>query len=495
MTPGADGRAAAAHPGVGSSAAAPPADGVRFGTTAGRWVLLATVLGSGVAFLDGTVVNVALPTIGRDLRTGFATLQWVLDAYLLTLGSFVLVGGVLGDIYGRRRTFVLGLLAFVTASVACGLAPTPWLLVGARALQGVGAALLVPGSLAILSATFTPADRGRAVGAWSGLSGVSTAVGPFLGGYLVDASSWRWVFLINVPLVAVAVVVALRHVPESRDPAASTGRLDLPGAATAVLGLGLLVFALIEQPRLATAAVIALSAAGTATLVAFVVIESHRAHPMLPLELFRSRDFTVANLTTVVVYAALGGALFLVVLELQRVLHYSALASGAALLPVTLLLLLLSSRAGALSARTGPRLPMTVGPLLAGAGLLLLARIGPGASYLGTTLPGVLVFGLGLALTVAPLTTTVLAAVGPARSGVASGVNNAVARVAGLVAVAVLPLLAGLSDPAADIASDPAGVAFTAGFRRATVLAAALCTVGGLVSLVGLRNRTERPPP
>jgi EmrB/QacA subfamily drug resistance transporter len=467
---------------------------IHWGTAPGRWVLLATVLGSGVAFLDGTVVNVALAAIGRDLGAGFSTLQWVLDAYLLILGAFVLVGGVLGDLFGRRRIFVAGLLLFVVASIGCGLAPTAPVLVAGRAVQGLGAALLVPGSLAILSSSFAEADRGRAIGAWSGLSGVSTAVGPFLGGYLVDAVSWRWVFLINVPLVAAAVGIALRHVPETRDRAASTARLDLPGAVTAVVGLGLVVFALIEQPRLAAGAVTVLIAAGVVTLSIFVGIEARRTHPMLPLSLFRSRDFTVANLTTLAVYAALGAAPFLVVLELQRVLRYSALASGAALLPVTVLLLLLSPAAGALSARVGPRLPMTVGPLLAGVGLLLLARIGPGTTYLATVLPAATAFGGGLALTVAPLTTTVLAAVEPARAGVASGVSNAAARIAGLVAIAVVPLLAGLSDPATGVTADPAGVAFTAGFRRAMLLAAGGCAIGGLISLFGFRSRPGRSP-
>ncbi|MGI8681381.1 MAG: DHA2 family efflux MFS transporter permease subunit [Mycobacteriales bacterium] len=455
---------------------------VAYGSPAGRWILLATVLGSGVAFLDGTIVNVALPRIGTDLSAGFSALQWVLDGYLLTLGSLVLVGGALGDLYGRRRIFVTGLVCFGLASVGCGLAPSAGVLIGARAVQGAAAALLVPGSLAILSSAYGPADRGRAIGAWSGLAGIAGALGPFVGGYLVDAASWRWAFLINVPLIAVAVAVAVRHVPETRDPAydgmPALERLDLPGAVTGAAGLALCVYPLIEAGRLSGAAMAVLLAAGVACLGAFVLVEGRRRHPMLPLGLFRSRAFTVANLVTFVVYGALGGALFLVSIELQTQLGYSALESGAALIPVTVLLLAFSSRVGGLMSRTGARPLLTAGPLLASAGLVLMVRIAPGATYLTGVLPGIVVFGLGMTLVVAPITSTALGAVDANRSGVASGVNNAVARVAALLAVALLPLAAGL-------AGDPRG-SFTDGVHRALLMAAALCGGGGLLALVGL---------
>ena len=317
------------------------------GTREARWVLLATVLGSGVAFLDGTVVNVALPAIAEDLDASLGDLQWVLNAYLVTLSALVLLGGSLGDRYGRKRAFLAGLYLFTAASMLCGLAPNVSVLIGARALQGVGAALLVPGSLAIISASFHSDDQARAVGAWSGLSGISTALGPFVGGWLIDSVSWRLAFFVNLPMAA-AVVVASRHVPETRSPGAE--RLDLGGALTASAGLALATYGLIERSPLA-------GAAAVVALGAFLVIEGRTATPMLPLAIFRSRQFSGANGTTLAVYAALGGAFFLLVLELQVVLGYSALEAGSALIPVTLLMLALSSRAGALAQRIGPRRP------------------------------------------------------------------------------------------------------------------------------------------
>ncbi|MFN2451592.1 MAG: DHA2 family efflux MFS transporter permease subunit [Candidatus Dormibacteria bacterium] len=480
------------------SAAAPPsprleqtaAGGLAMGTAAGRWVLLATVLGSGIAFLDSTVVNVALPALGADLHASFTDLEWVLDAYLLLLSSFVLLGGSLGDLFGRRLVFVVGMAGFGLASAACGLAPSPAVLIGARGVQGLFAALLVPGSLAILSAGFRDEDRGRAVGAWSGLGGVAAAIGPILGGYLVDAVSWRWVFFINLPLVAGTLVIVLRHVPESRDPDMAglppLARLDIRGAVFAAAGLGLVVYPLIEGPRAGglTPALLVSLVVGTLLLGTFIPVEMRARHPMVPLGLFRSRDFSVTNLTTVSVYAALGGALFIVVLQLQRSLGYSALGSGVALLPITALLLTLSSRTGALAARVGPRLPMSAGPLLAAAGLLLMTRVQPGATYVGSVLPAVIVFGVGLSLTVAPLTATVLGAVDTARAGAASGINNGVARVAGLLAVALIPLLSGLSTAGGGRSPLPAG-----SFTRAMVIGAGLCAVGGLVALFGLGPR------
>lgn len=452
---------------------------VRYGSSSGRWVIVAAVLGSGIAFIDSTVVNVALPSIREELGGGLSGLQWTVDAYLLTLGSLIVFAGSLGDMYGRRRIFVWGLAAFTLASLLCGLAPSIPVLIAARALQGIGGALLVPSSLAIISASFHPDDRGRAIGAWSGLSGVSTAFGPFLGGYLVDSVSWRLVFLINLPLAAATIWMALRHVPETRASAAAT-RPDFAGASIVALGIGGLVFALIEGPSRGFAAPLVLGGVvvGLVALTIFPVVERRVAQPMLPPEIFSSRQFTGANLVTFVVYAALGGAMFLLAIHLQQSLGYSALEAGASFFPITILMLLLSPRAGQLSQRIGPRWPMTVGPLIMAAGLLLAARIEPGASYVGVVLPGALVLGLGLAATVSPLTATVLAAVDEGRAGVGSGINNAVARLAGLVAIAVLPLASGLA----------AGASLTDGFRRSMLISAAACAVGGLLSFATIRR-------
>ena len=452
-------------------------------------MLLATVLGSGIAFLDSTVVNVALPTIGEDLDAGISSLQWVVNAYTLTLAGFLLLGGSLGDHYGRRKVFVIGVVWFAAASLLCGLAPTDEALIAARALQGVGGALLTPGSLAIIEASFRREDRGAAIGAWSGLGGVTAAVGPFLGGWLVQAATWRLIFLINLPLAAVVVWVSLRHVPESRDPGA-TGRLDWPGAALAAVGLAGVVYALTDGPEKGWTTPLILGSAlvGVGSLVAFLLWERGTAAPMLPLDIFASRQFSAANAVTFVVYGALGGSLFLLPIQLQRVVGYSPLASGVALVPITVVMLLLSARAGRLASRIGPRLPMTLGPLLVAAGLALMTRIGPGASYLVDILPATLVFGFGLVLTVAPLTSTVLAAAPAEHAGIASAVNNDVARTAGLLAVAVLPVAAGISG--AD-ALEPAR--FNAGFQTAMTLAAVLCAAGGVLSWLTIRNPEPEP--
>ncbi|AKQ69791.1 Putative transmembrane efflux protein [Myxococcus hansupus] len=471
--------------------APPPTDTtVAYDSPRGRGVLLASVLGSGMAFLDSTAVNVALPAMGRELNTGLSGLQWAVDAYLLTLGSLVLTGGALGDAKGQRRVFLLGMLAFTATSVLCGLSPNAWTLAAFRAAQGVGAALLVPASLALLRTSFPPEDRQRAVSAWAGLSGVTTAVGPLLGGWLVDAGSWRFVFFLNVPLAALTAWVALRHVPAIA-PAQGTHRLDLAGAVTAALGLGGVIYALIEGPvhHWPATAVFA-ACAGAALLVLFVVLEARQRAPMLPLRLFHSHTFSGANLTTLVVYFALGGATFLVVLALQQQLGYSALGAGAALLPITLLLLVLSPPVGRLAGRIGARPLMTAGPLLAGVGLALLTRIQRGGDYVSTVLPGIVVLGLGLSLTVGPLTAVVLGAVEDRYAGIASGVNNAVARIAGLLAVALLPLLGGLAGDT--------GVDFLAGTRRALWVSAGLCAVGALCSLVTIPREAgrenKRPP-
>ena len=460
---------------------------VAYGTPAARWILLAVIVGSGMAMLDGTVVNVALPAIGRTFGAQVAGLQWVLTAYLITLSALILIGGSLGDIYGRRRIFVIGVVWFTAASVLCAVAPTLPVLVGARALQGVGGALLVPGSLSIIEASFREDDRGAAIGTWSALGGVATAVGPLVGGWLVTAVSWRLIFVLNLPLAAL-VAFACRHVPETTDPDARR-RVDVAGAALAVIGLAGVTYGLIEGPSTGgnPAVAVAVGAVGALALVAFVLVERRSSSPMLPLSVFSSRQFTVSNLVTFAVYAALGGVLFLLAVQLQEALGYSALAAGASMLPITLIMLALSSRAGALSQRIGPRLFMTVGPVVIALGLLLMRRIVPGAHYAATVLPAVSVFGLGLAITVAPLTTTVLGAVDARHSGIASGVNNAVARVAGLLAVALLPPIAGLTG-----ASYREPATLTTGFHTAVAIGAGLCVAAAVLAAAGIVNPPRR---
>ncbi len=465
-------------------------DGLRLKTAAGRWVIIATVLGTGIVFLDSTVVNIALPSIGRTFHSGIATLQWTVTAYTLTLAALILIGGSLGDRYGRRRVFVIGVVWFAVASLLCGLAPSARVLIGARALQGIGGALLTPGSLAILQASFHKDDRAQAIGLWSGLAGVATAVGPFVGGYLIQAVSWRLIFLINLPLVVAVVWIAVRQVPETRDPTVH-GRLDIPGAVLASVGLGGLIYGLIEGPTSGwtSAAVLAALAGGLAALAACLLVEARERDPMLPLGIFRVRQFSGTNAVTFLVYGALGGALFLVPIQLQVVLGYTPLESGVALLPITLLMLGLSARAGKLAQRIGPRLPMTLGPIVAGVGLALLARVHAGTPYASTFLPGIAVFGLGLSLTVAPLTATVLAAAPVEHAGVASAVNNAVARAAGLIAVAALPALAGITS-----ASYRHAGALSAGFHNAMLMAGVTCMLGGLLALATIRNQGVTTP-
>ncbi|WP_327117121.1 MFS transporter [Streptomyces sp. NBC_01341] len=465
------------------------ADGIRVASPVGRWVVLTTVLGSSMALLDSTVVNVALPHIGEDLGADLAGLQWTVNAYTLTLAGLILLGGALGDRFGRRRVFVIGVIWFALASLLCGIAPNAAMLILARALQGVGGALLTPGSLAIIQASFHPDDRARAVGLWSGLGGVGAAVGPFLGGWLVDGPGWRWIFLINLPIAAVCVPVAMRHVPESRDPRAH-GRFDVLGAALAALALALITYALIEIPgRGASAPVIGAAVGGVVLAAAFVRVERHLADPMVPPSIFASRQFTSVNIVTVCVYAALGGFFFLSAIQLQVVAGYSALGAGAALLPTTVLMLLFSASSGEIGRRIGPRIPLTVGSLLAAAGMLLMLRVGPGASYPLDVLPAVLVLGVGLVSLVAPLTASVLAAVDTGRAGLASGVNNAAARAAGLLAVAALPLLAGMGPEAYRDAGE-----FASTFRRAMPICAGLLAVGAAIAWWSLR-KVAKPGP
>jgi EmrB/QacA subfamily drug resistance transporter len=430
-----------------------------------------------MAFLDGTVVNVALPDIGRDLDAGTSALQWMLNGYLLTLASLILLGGSLGDRLGRRRVFAIGVAWFTAASLLCAVAPSAELLVVARLLQGVGGALLTPGSLAMIEGTFRREDRARAIGAWSGLTGVAVALGPLLGGYLVEAVSWRAIFLINVPLGVLVIAASVRRVPETRDAEAS-GRLDALGAALAAVGLAGVTYALIAVPDAGASAVVVVTAVGgLLALGGFVVAERRVASPMMPLGMFASRQFSAANLVTFVVYAALSGVFFLLVAFLQVSLGYSPIASGAASLPVTMLMLLLSARAGALAQRIGARVPLTIGPLIIGVGMLLMIRIDRGDGYVESVLPAVLVFGIGLTLVVAPVTATVLAAAEARHVGIASGINNAVARVGGLLAVAVFPLVGGL---AGDDFYDPAAMAH--GFHVAMVAAAGLAVAGGAIA-------------
>jgi EmrB/QacA subfamily drug resistance transporter len=433
-------------------------------------------------FLDSTVVNVALPAIQRDLGGGLAAQQWIVDAYLLTLGSLILVGGSLGDILGERRIFTIGVAGFGIASVLCALAPTANMLIAARGLQGVAGALLTPSSLAVIAATFEGDERGAAIGTWTAWSGVSAVAGPLVGGALVDAFSWRWIFLINVPLVVATIALVLVAVPP-REAAESHTRVDLVGGTLCALGLAGIVFGFIEQPRLGWSdpAIWGSLLAGAALFAAFLLYERRAAQPMLPLRLFERRNFAVTNLETVAVYAGLSTLTFFLVLYLQQIVGWSALDSGLALLPVTVVMFLFSGRVGRLSERHGPRLFMSAGPLIAAAGLLPFTWAGEDLNYWVDVLPGILLFSVGLTLTVAPLTTTVLSDAGKGDAGIASGINNAIARIAGLLGIAVVGLA---------IAS---GNHLTlGGFHIAMLITAALMAAGGLIGLVGIRNPGRR---
>jgi EmrB/QacA subfamily drug resistance transporter len=404
---------------------------------------------------------------------------------MLTLAGLILLGGSLGDRYGRRKVFVIGVVWFAAASLLCGLAPNVAVLVAARALQGIGGALLTPGSLALIQASFHPDDRARAVGLWSGFGGIGAAIGPFLGGWLVDGPGWRWVFLINVPMALVCAPIAVRHVPESAD-GRKHGRFDVLGAALGAIALALVTYALIEAGDGSLPVVILTAVAGVAAGVAFVYVEKRSADPMMPPGIFASRQFTAVNLVTLCVYAAFGGFFFLTALQLQVVAGYSALQAGTALLPTTALMLLFSARSGELAQRIGPRIPLTIGPLLCAVAMLLMLRVGPDASYLADVLPALLVMGAGMVTLVAPLTATVLASVDTARAGLASGINNAAARAAGLIAVAALPLLAGMGPEA--YRSAPA---FDHAFDRAMLWCAGVLVVGSVLAYGTVR----RPAP
>ena len=455
-------------------------------SAAGRWVVLATVLGSALAGIDATVVTLALPTIGRDLGATFAGLQWTITGYTITLASLILLGGVAGDRFGRRRVFLVGTIWFATASLLCAIAPSVELLIAARVLQGIGGALLTPASLAVIEAVFRPQDRAAAVGTWAGFSGVAGALSPFVGGWLLGLGSWRWVFVVNIPVAAVVVLVAIRHMPETRDESAVGRRLDWIGAAAVTCFLGALTYGLIEArsggQHFTTLAAGVLAVVG---LVAFVRIETSSPAPLLSPSLFRIRQFCAANATTFLAYGAIGVFFFLVVLQLQVVVGWSPLASGASLLPVTAITLSLSRLSGRIAQRVGPRPQMTAGPLVCGVGVLLALRITAGAGYLTDVLPAVTVFGLGLATMVAPLTSTALSSVPASHAGVASGFNNAVARTGSLLAIAAVPVAAGITG---DALSDP--IVFASGYRTSMLVCAVLFAGGAVIAAAWIR----RPP-
>jgi EmrB/QacA subfamily drug resistance transporter len=450
-----------------------------------RLTLLAAILGSGVAILDGSIVNIALPAIMRDLGGGLSAQQWVANAYLLTLGSLILVGGSLGDIYGERRVFSAGVAAFGVLSLACALAPTIGVLIAARALQGAAGALVTPSSLAIIVGAFSPKERGAAVGSWTAWGGIAAVVGPLAGGLIVDHTSWRWIFALNVPLVVVTLVLILAAVPPSTRTVHR--RVDFLGAGLCAAGLAGFVFALIEQPHYgwSSPAIAAPLVAGILAFALFLVYERRTPEPMLKLELFARRNFSVANAETLTMYAGLSILFFFLVIYLQQVAGYSALKSGLTTLPVTIVMFLLSRRAGALADRIGPRLFMAAGPLIAAAGILPLLRAGMHVSYLTGILPALIVFAFGLSLTVAPLTATVLADADAADAGIASAVNNAVARVAGLVGVSVIGVV---------VAGSLAGGTFAANqgsvhaFHQAVLICAVLVAAGGVAGAIGIVN-------
>jgi EmrB/QacA subfamily drug resistance transporter len=451
------------------------AGGVRYGTATGWWVIAATSLGAGLAYLDATVVNAALPAIDRDLHAGITGQQWIVNSYLVTLSALILLGGAIGDRVGLRRVFVTGVVIFTAASVLCGLAPSTATLVVARAAQGMGAALSSPGSLALVSAAFHRDDRGRAIGMWSGCGSIASAIGPFVGGWLIDVASWRWVFLINLPVAAVVIAMAVTKVPEVRS--SEVRSLDLPGAAAISAGLGALSYGLIEGRLVVTLF-------GIVAMAVFLVIEHRSSTPMVPLSLFRSPAFSGTNIVTFTVWGAMSASTFFVVQQLQRSLGYSALLSGAALVPTIGLLALLSARLAPLSHRFGAAAVMSAGSLLIASGMLGMAFIGPGDHYGADVLPWVVLFGLGLAVLVAPVTATVLGAVGDDRAGVASAVNTAVARIGSLMAVAVLPGVVGFST------SDPVDT-LTRHFKSAQLITAAICAAGALAAAITLRQRVS----
>lgn len=494
----------------------------------GPWILAATILGSSMSFIDGTVVNVALPALQADLNATATDVQWVVEAYALFLAALLLFGGSLGDRFGRRLIYSIGVSIFALASLWCGLAPNVHQLIMGRAIQGIGGALLVPGSLAIISASFAEEDRGKAIGTWSGSTAITTALGPVLGGWLIETVSWRAVFFLNLPFALVVLLLVFRFVPESRDE--ESGRLDLLGASLATISLGAIVYGLIESANLGFRSVIVLIAltGGIALFAAFIFVEARAGSPLMPLSLFRSRDFAGANLLTLFLYAALSGTLFFVPLNLIQVQGYSATAAGAALLPFVLIMFLLSRWSGGLVKRYGSRLPLVIGPTIAAMGFALFVIPNTGGSYWTTFFPPMAVLGIGMAITVAPLTTTVMNSVKQSHAGIASGINNAVSRTAGLLAVAVLGVIMfqsfnvcldqrvdqlnipqqardalsaervklaameiphGLTIETRDAIDHAIDECFVSGFRRITLIGAALAIASSVMALVTLRGR------
>jgi EmrB/QacA subfamily drug resistance transporter len=455
---------------------------VPLSSATGRVIIATTVLGTAVAMLTGTVVSVALPSIASDLGASTAQQQWVVNAYLLVIASLILIGGSLGDRYGRVRVYRIGVIWFAVTSLIAAVAPTIDVLISARLLMGIGGALLTPGSLAIIEATLVHRDRGKGVGLWSGLTGIAAAVGPLVGGALIELS-WRWVFLVNIP-VALAVILLSPRVPETSDESASETRLDVAGALLAALALGGITFGLIQGPAGGFALVDGLAVGiGVLALVLLVPVERVAEEPMVPFRLFANRPFAAANLMTLLVYGGMGIVFFLLSIQLQVTAGWTPFEAGLALVPATILLLLFSAQSGALAQRIGPRIPLSIGPLLIAGGMLLMARIGPDATYLGEVLPAVVVFGVGLVASVAPVTATALASVPDERSGAASGANNAIARTGQLLAVAAVPPLVGLTG---DALNSPAML--DAGFPEAMIVAAGLVGAGAVVAALGLRS-------
>lgn len=456
--------------------------GIELSSGEGRTVMATVILGTAVASLTATVVNVALPTLASDLDAGSSGQKWIINGYTLTLAAFMLIGGSFSDRFGRLRVYRIGVVWFAIASLLCAVAWNTQVLIAFRLLQGIGGALLTPGSLAIIESSLRRSDRGRGVGLWSGITGLAGAIGPLLGGLLVEIS-WRWVFVINIP-IAVAVVVLSRWVPETRDPNAHDAPLDLRGAALSAFVLGSLSYALIEGPEGSfTGFEVAMAVAGVVGAGLLWRSQRRLERPLLPLDLFASRPFAIANLLTFLIYGGMGVLFFLLSVQLQVTSGWTALEAGTALLPVTVIMLLLSSRAGALAQRIGPRWPLTIGPLVVASGMVMMTRIGPDASFVADVLPAVTVFGFGLAGVVAPVTSTAMGSVPNERAGAASGTNNAVARTGGLLAVAAIPGLVGLTGTAL---SDPA--LLDPGFSRAMLVSAALVASGGVLALVLLRS-------
>jgi EmrB/QacA subfamily drug resistance transporter len=450
-----------------------------------NWVLIASIFGSGAVFLEGSVVLVAMPAMGRDLGLGMSGLQWVMNGYLLTLSALMLFGGALGDRLSHAKVFGAGLIGFAATSLGCAIAPNIFILVAARVLQGIAGALVVPNSLALVETHFSGHERGVAIGRWAAWSGISTAVGPLAGGWLVDATSWRFVFVSVVPFALVSAWIALRHADDGSGKNSSK-RLDYIGALLITLGLAGIVGALITAPDrgLTDAFVLVIGATGIVLMIAFFVVEARVTNPLLPLDVFESREFVGANLNTLLVYAALNGLFFLLMLQLQNGLGYSAIKGGASLLPVNALLLILSPRAGKLAERIGAKLPMAIGSLVAGLGMLLFIRVKPETSYVTTTLPALIVFGTGLGLLVAPLTSAALQSLGSKRAGIASGVNNAAARLAGLLATASIPVASGIGG-----SHEPRGALLASAFIKAMIICAVLCAIGALVALILIRGK------